>query len=164
MASVKDMRIWGFLLLCKSHHLRWVHLLLLSEPHDSSQLLEKQRSKFFGISADMKAVHSLGAYVLGVLSFVICATVKNNTIRYVFICFGGTGIWTATPIFLSWMVTMFDGREKREVSIALVNGFGNLASVDGSILWPSSDGPMYHIGFGVMTALLGAAASLKTVH
>lgn len=82
---------------------------------------------------------------------------------YVFICFGGAGIWTATPVFLSWMVTMFDGREKRAVSIALVNGFGNLASVYGSFLWPATDAPMYHIGFGVTTALLGSAAGLTIV-
>lgn len=82
---------------------------------------------------------------------------------YVFICFGGAGIWTATPVFLSWMITMFDGREKRAVSIALVNGFGNLASVYGSFLWPSTDAPMYHIGFGVTTALLGTAAGVTAL-
>lgn len=37
-----------------------------------------------GISADMtrmKAVHTFGACVLGVISFVVCATVQNNTVR-----------------------------------------------------------------------------------
>ncbi len=44
--------------------------------------------------------------------------------RYAFICFGGAGVWIAVPIFLSWTITMFDGREKRSISIALINGFG----------------------------------------
>ncbi len=45
-------------------------------------------------------------------------------ISYAFICFGGAGIWTAVPIFLSYMVTNFEGRERRGVSIAIINGFG----------------------------------------
>jgi hypothetical protein len=43
---------------------------------------------------------------------------------YAFICFGGAGIWTAVPLFLSFMVGQFEGREKRAVSIAIINGFG----------------------------------------
>ena len=120
----------------------------------------------FGYTADktrLKAYHTVGACLLGVISFIICATVHNNAARYVFICFGGAGIWTAIPVFLSWMVTMFDGREKRAISIALVNGFGNLASVYGSFLWPSSDAPAYHIGFGVTTGMLGVAAVLAVL-
>ena len=114
-----------------------------------------------GFSADktrMKAFHTIGACILGVVSFIVCVASTDNTVRYVFICFGGAGIWTAVPIFLSWMVTMFDGREKRAVSIALINGFGNLASVYGSFLWPATDAPKYPTGFGVTTALLGIAA------
>lgn len=52
------------------------------------------------------------------LSFIV------STHRYAFIAFGGAGIWTAVPIFLSYMVTGFEGREKRAVCIALINGFG----------------------------------------
>ena len=88
---------------------------------------------------------------------------RLTQLRYTFICFGGAGIWTATPIFLSWTVTMFDGREKRAISIALINGFGNLASVYGSFLWPSSDAPAYHTGFGVTTAILGAAGGMAAL-
>jgi hypothetical protein len=96
-------------------------------------------------------------------SLATCVSDADAIHSYVFICFGGAGIWTATPIFLSWMITMFDGREKRAVSIALINGFGNLASVYGSFLWPSTDAPMYHIGFGVTTALLGTAAGVTAL-
>jgi hypothetical protein len=113
-----------------------------------------------GFNADRtgyKAYHVMGVCLMGCISFIICATVSDFKVRYAFICFGGAGIWTATPIYLSWVVTMFDGREKRAISIALINGFGNLASIYGSFLWPASDAPTYRIGFGVTTALLGAA-------
>ncbi|RSH80115.1 hypothetical protein EHS25_007317 [Saitozyma podzolica] len=112
-----------------------------------------------GFSADktgQKAYHGIGACLLGVVSFVICATVSNNAVRYTFICFGGAGIWSCIPILLSWLVTMFEGRESRAISIALINGFGNLSSVYGSFFWPSDQAPQYHMGFAITTALLGA--------
>jgi MFS family permease len=119
-----------------------------------------------GISADRtghKAYHTMGACAMGCVSFIICATVSDFKVRYVFICFGGAGIWSATPLFLSWMVTMFEGREKRAISIALINGFGNLASVYGSFLWPSNEAPGYKTGFGVTTALIGSAGLMAVV-
>jgi hypothetical protein len=66
---------------------------------------------------------------------------SDGPIRYAFICFGGAGIWTAVPIFLSYMVTNFEGREKRAVSIAIINGFGKLFS------------PIAHTSLSRLTAL-----------
>lgn len=113
-----------------------------------------------GWSADrtrQKAYHVIASCILGVISFVICVTVQNPAVKYTFICFGGAGVWAAIPLFLSWMVTMFEGREKRAVCIALINGVGNLASVYGSFFWPSTDAPKYVMGFAITTALMGAA-------
>ncbi|OCF55072.1 hypothetical protein L486_07182 [Kwoniella mangroviensis CBS 10435] len=107
-----------------------------------------------------KAYTVIGACLCGIISFIICVTVHNNAVRYTFICFGGAAIWTSVPIFLSWMVTMFDGREPRAISIALINGVGNLSSVYGSFFWPSSDAPQYVTGFSITTALIGFAAIL----
>jgi MFS family permease len=104
-----------------------------------------------------KAYVVMAACALATLSFVIVVAQDNKQVKYAFICFGGGGIWTAVPVFLSWMVTMFDGREKRAVCIALVNGFGNLASVYGSFFWPKSNGPKYVIGFSLTTAFCGVA-------
>jgi MFS family permease len=118
-----------------------------------------------GWSADrthQKAWHIVAATALSAVSFIICATVKKAVVRYAFICFGGAGIWTAVPLFLSYMVTQFEGREKRAVSIAIINGFGNLASVYGSFLWPSTDAPLYHAGFGATTGLIAAGGFVVT--
>jgi len=83
-----------------------------------------------GWSADrtgQKAWHVIAAATWGTISFIICAAVKNFAVRYAFICFGGAGVWTAVPLFLSWMVTMFDGREKRGICIAIINGLGEFS-------------------------------------
>ncbi|KAJ9120340.1 hypothetical protein QFC24_005294 [Naganishia onofrii] len=111
---------------------------------------------------NQKAWHIVGACIMSAISFIICATVKKAAVRYAFICFGGAGIWTAVPIFLSYMVTNFEGREKRAVSIAIINGFGNLASVYGSFIWPSTDAPLYHAGFGTTTGLIALGGVVTT--
>ncbi|WVQ82889.1 hypothetical protein IAT38_005025 [Cryptococcus sp. DSM 104549] len=173
-AACKDPKTWAFLLIYNM--LNSVGTISYFFPTLMTSLGYKGRNAQFmtvplyvvalvvalatGISSDhfrQKGFHAAGACGLSLVSFVICATVKNTTVRYVFIAFGGAGVWTAVPIFLSWMITMFDGREKRAVSIALINGFGNLSSVYGSFFWPASDAPLYHKGFGITTALVGAA-------
>lgn len=37
--------------------------------------------------------------------------------------------------------------QKRAVSIAIINGIGNSASIYGVFIWPKSDGPRYVPGF-----------------
>ncbi|WWC69764.1 uncharacterized protein I206_103707 [Kwoniella pini CBS 10737] len=107
-----------------------------------------------------KAFHVLAACAWGIASFIIVVAVHNNAVRYAFICFGGAAIWSAVPILLSWIVTMFEGRSKRATSIALINGFGNLSSVYGSFFWPASDAPRYIPGFCVTISLMAFGAVL----
>lgn len=107
-----------------------------------------------------KAYVVMAAGIMSTLSFIICAAVENQNVQYAFLCFGAAGIWTAVPVFLSWAVTMFDGREKRGIAFAFINGIGNLASVYGSWVWPSTDAPRYPIGWGVTTSLCGTMVLL----
>ncbi|KAJ9640865.1 hypothetical protein H2204_003154 [Knufia peltigerae] len=119
-----------------------------------------------GYSADYtgkKAYHVVGCAILAVVSFIICAASKNFSVRYAFICFGFAGVQCCVPLLISWEVTMFPGRERRAVSVPVINGFGNLASVYGSFIWPSHDAPRYIMGFAVMTTFMfiaGATALL----
>ncbi|KAL1405686.1 hypothetical protein Q8F55_007352 [Vanrija albida] len=111
-----------------------------------------------GIIADktrQKAFVVLGAATMSTLSFIIITTVKHSNVRYPFLCVGAAGIWVSVPVFLSWVVTEFDGREKRAVSIALVNGIGNLSSVYGAFLWDKKYSPDYMPGFATTTVLCG---------
>jgi MFS family permease len=109
-----------------------------------------------------KALVVIGACALATASFIIVAAQSNHKVQYAFICLGGAGIWSAIPVFLSWIVTMFDGREKRAVCIAIINGFGNLASVYGSFFWPASSAPKYIMGFSLTTGFCGAALLVAT--
>lgn len=77
---------------------------------------------FIADKTGQKALVVAGGCLLAIVSFVIIAAVPNDKVKYAFLCFGGGGIWTAVPVTLSWIVTMFDGKEKRAVAIALING------------------------------------------
>ena len=67
---------------------------------------------------------------------------------------GKNRIWSATPLFLSYALSNFKQREQRAVSIAIINGLGNLASVYGSYIWPSKSAPRYKVGFGCTTGFI----------
>jgi sugar phosphate permease len=118
-----------------------------------------------GFSSDKfqeKPYHVAGCTIVAAISFLVTAFVKNSAVRYTFILFGGAGIWSATPLFLSYALSNFTNREQRAVSIATINGLGNLASVYGSYIWPKTSGPRFIQGFSCTTAfvLVGGAATL----
>lgn len=142
-----------------------------------------------GYSADYtgkKAYHVVGCSILALVSFIICAASKNFSVRYAFICFGFAGVQCCVPLLISWEVTMFPGRERRAVSVPVINGFGqslttphrccrghtglltlsvkgNLASVYGSFIWPSHDAPRYIMGFAIMTTFMFIAGATALV-
>jgi hypothetical protein len=72
------------------------------------------------------------------------------------LCFVAAGIWTALPLILAWTsATINLPAEKRAICLAMVNAVGNLSSVYGSRIWPSTNGPRYTIGWAVTAAFLG---------
>ncbi len=108
--------------------------------------------------------HIAGALAIGFVGSVVCATVTNAVVRYVMICFVAVGIWSALPLILSWTSGVIGlPPEKRAIVLALVNAFGNFSSVYGSRIWPHSDSPGYHIGFGVTAGFLGAGVVLAVL-
>jgi MFS family permease len=108
--------------------------------------------------------HITSALSLGFVSAVVCAAVSNAVVRYVMLCFVAAGIWSALPLILSWVSsTIAMPAEKRAIVLALVNAFGNLSSVYGSRIWPSTDAPGYHIGWGVTAGFLGFGMVLAAI-
>ncbi|KAK0218770.1 major facilitator superfamily domain-containing protein [Armillaria fumosa] len=80
------------------------------------------------------------------VSFIITVAVDNHKVKYAFLCF--VGVYATCPLTLL----------KRAVSIAIVNGLGNSASIYGSFLWPSNTGPRYVQGFATTIAFVLALA------
>ena len=77
------------------------------------------------------------------------------------LCFYIAGLYTALPLILNWVSeTIALPGEKRAVVVALVNSIGNLSSVFGSRLWPSTEAPRFTTGFVTVGAFTGFGAVL----
>ncbi|RDW59814.1 hypothetical protein BP6252_12901 [Coleophoma cylindrospora] len=100
--------------------------------------------------------HISGALALGFVCSLVCVFVQTPVVRYVMLCFVAGGIWTALPLILAWASKTLDlPAEKRAICIAMINAVGNLSSVYGSHLWPSTTAPRYLLGWAVTAAFLG---------
>jgi hypothetical protein len=59
---------------------------------------------------------------------------------------------------LAWISnTIVRPASKKAAAIAIVNAMGNIGSIPGSYMWPSSYGPLYIKSFGSELAVLGFA-------
>jgi hypothetical protein len=104
------------------------------------------------------------ALVLASLFCALSAGIYAYIPRYVFLVFINSFIWTANPLALSYASVSLGplDPETRAISLAFVNGLGNLAQVYGSYLFPAEDAPKYLKGFGAYAGLLALGAGIYT--
>lgn len=102
------------------------------------------------------------ALLLGALFCALSAGIYAYIPRYVFLVFINSMIWTANPLALSYASVSMGplDPETRAISLAFVNGLGNLAQVYGSYLFPTEDRPKYLKGFGAYAGLLALGAGI----
>jgi hypothetical protein len=100
--------------------------------------------------------------LLGALFCALSAGIYAYIPRYVFLCFINSAIWTANPLALSYASVSFGplDPETRAISLAIVNGMGNLAQIYGSYLFPDTDAPGFVKGFGTYAGLLTFGAGV----
>jgi MFS family permease len=91
---------------------------------------------------------------VSVLCSVIICAVYNFAARYVLLVIMASGLWCTNALSLSYASSTFGSLpdETRAISLALVNAMGNLASIYGAYLFPSTGAPKYIMGFGVISA------------
>ena len=98
----------------------------------------------------------------GAIFCALGAGIQAYVPRYVFLCFINSAIWTANPLALSFASVSLGpvNPETRAISLAIINGCGNLAQLYGTALFPGSDAPKYLKGFGVYSGLMFVGAML----
>ncbi|EJD54999.1 MFS general substrate transporter [Auricularia subglabra TFB-10046 SS5] len=119
------------------------------------------------ISADRRrerAWHIAIPAFVATVCFIVEAAVLNHAARYTLLCFGAAGIYTAVPLILAYLGTIVSyPSEKKAITQAIVNMFGNLASVYGSFLWPKTTAPRYAMGWAVTSSLCFAAGVVALI-
>ncbi|KAH8923810.1 MFS general substrate transporter [Atractiella rhizophila] len=102
--------------------------------------------------------------IISGISYIVIAVVTHDKVRYAFLCFGASGVWSALPVMLAYASEcLARPASKRAVAVAIINSLGNLSSVYGSYLWPATDKPKYEKGFGVTCAFCFLAAFMVFV-
>ncbi|CZS96133.1 related to allantoate permease [Rhynchosporium graminicola] len=96
-----------------------------------------------------------GGLIIATICSVIFCVVYNFTARYVLLVFMAGAIWTCNALSLSYASSTFGAmpNETRAICLAIVNALGNLASIYGAYLYPSTDAPKYIMGFSVVSAM-----------
>ncbi|KAJ6188440.1 Major facilitator superfamily domain general substrate transporter, partial [Penicillium mononematosum] len=99
---------------------------------------------------------------VGMVFFALTAAIQHYTVRYVFLCVTNTTVWTGNALALSFATTGLASvnQDVRAIMLAMMNGFGALAQLYGSALFPAKDGPQYVVAFSVFAGTFAAGAIL----
>ncbi|KAH7244972.1 major facilitator superfamily domain-containing protein [Fusarium solani] len=90
--------------------------------------------------------HITASKCVAVLGFVLACTTLNIGARYFAMCTFATGVYSANSIILGWVsTTCGQTREKKAISLAIVNTFASISAIYGPYLWPKSNAPRYTI-------------------
>ncbi|KXH41133.1 hypothetical protein CSIM01_03339 [Colletotrichum simmondsii] len=97
--------------------------------------------------------HITIAKTVAVFGFVLACSTLNVGARYFAMCAFASGVYACNSIILGWVSsTCGQTREKKAVSLALVNTIATIGSIYTPYLWPELDAPRY------TTAMLSSAA------
>lgn len=99
---------------------------------------------------------ALGAWMgLAMVCSIVICIVHNFHARYALLVIMASGLWASNALSLAYASSTFGSmsHEVKGISLAIVNAMGNLAQIYGSYLFPSTDAPLYLMGFGVISGL-----------
>ena len=98
---------------------------------------------------------------LATISGIVICAVYNYTVRYVFLVLMAAGLWAANGLALAYAAATLSAmpQETRAVALAAINCMGNLASIYGAYLFPSSTSPHFEMGF-IVTSCMAAFGTL----
>ena len=111
--------------------------------------------------------HTVLCMAIALICSAVCLGTTAATTRYAMLCFYIGGLYTGIAQILNWTSEeMALPDQKRAVSLAFVNSWGNLSIIWGSRLWPSTQSPGYRLGFttvAVMTGVGGIIAAIMPI-
>ncbi|KAJ9486348.1 hypothetical protein VN97_g6992 [Penicillium thymicola] len=98
--------------------------------------------------------------IVGMVFFALTAAIQHYTARYIFLCVTNITIWTGNALAPSFATTALASvnQDVRAIMLATMNGFGALAQLYGSALFPEKDGPQYVVAFSVFAGTFAAGA------
>ncbi|KAH8927185.1 MFS general substrate transporter [Atractiella rhizophila] len=180
MLAVKDWRTWAFVVcyscICGAGQISYFiptiardlgyegrQAQFMSAPPYAVTFVCCLVNNFWADRTGSRSYHIAIPLTIAGASYIVMAAATGNTLRYVFLCFGAAGIWSAVPALLAYSSECIPRPAgKRAISVALINSLGSFASVYGSYLWPNEDSPRFVMGFATTCAfcLTGAVVAM----
>ncbi|VUC35913.1 unnamed protein product [Clonostachys rosea] len=97
--------------------------------------------------------------VVAVFGFILACTTLNTGARYFAMCTFTTGVYCCNSIILGWVAsTCGQTKEKKSISLALVNTIATIGFIYNPYFWPSDDQPRYTIAMSASAAYSVVAA------
>jgi MFS family permease len=121
-------------------------------------------TSFLSDRAGCRGLFIAGVMMTSCLGWVILLAVTDNQhARYFATFLLVMGSFTAIPLTLSWVSNNSANESQRAVELGMLNGIGQCFSILASFIFPSSDKPLYHKGFGLNLAFNALAAIVAVV-
>ncbi|KAI0598975.1 major facilitator superfamily domain-containing protein [Biscogniauxia sp. FL1348] len=108
-----------------------------------------------------------GWMAVAMICAIITCAVYDFKARYALLVIMASGLWASNGLSLAYASSTLGSmpNEIRAIALAFINAMGNLAQIYGAYLFPSSDGPKYLMGFGVISGLcLTGVISYLSLH
>ncbi|KAK5721323.1 hypothetical protein LTR17_014693 [Elasticomyces elasticus] len=104
--------------------------------------------------------HITIAKAVAIFGFVLGCATLNTGARYFAMCVFAVGTYAVNSIILGWVsATCGQTKEKKSVSLAIVNTIANASFIWTPYLWPDSDEPRYAIAMSSSAAFSFACAA-----
>ncbi|UPK99503.1 hypothetical protein LCI18_010438 [Fusarium solani-melongenae] len=105
--------------------------------------------------------HITVAKVIAVFGFILACTTMNVGARYFAMCAFASGVYACNSVILGWVSsTCGQTKEKKAISLAIVNTIASLSPIYTPYLWPKSDEPRYTTAMASSAAFSAASALL----
>ncbi|KAI8685120.1 MFS domain-containing protein [Fusarium keratoplasticum] len=105
--------------------------------------------------------HITVAKLIAVFGFILACTTMNVGARYFAMCAFASGVYACNSVILGWVSsTCGQTKEKKAISLAIVNTIASLGPIYTPYLWPQSDQPRYTIAMSSSAAFSAASALL----
>ncbi|KAL4786886.1 major facilitator superfamily domain-containing protein [Aspergillus varians] len=101
-----------------------------------------------------RSIHIISLMLVSIVGCIICTASTNIGARFLGMFLMPMGAVSAYQIIIAWVANSFPRPlVKRSAAIATANMIGNTASIYGSYMWPSSEGPRYIPGGSATAAV-----------
>lgn len=178
LETIKDVRLWVFVLMQHMHiaagayknffptvietlgYSRTVTLALTCPPYFIAGIASVLWAMNSG-RMNERTWHITIAKSVAIVGFVTACATLNTGARYFAMCLFSVGVYACHSIILGWVAsTCGQTREKKAISLAVVNTFATLSQIWTAYLWPKWDGPRYTIAMSSSAAVSFAALAL----